>query len=166
MRFPVFIGSSFVAKYPEGGGNFWVPLQYLLGLRALGHDAWWVEILTSGDAATGRRAIEVFRRHVEALGVADRVVLGHVTDGTRNDRPGCVEWIGLPEAELDARARDGVLLNFANSLTTPFRARFARTVLVDLDPGPFQLWAREEDMGVGSTGRSTTATSGPASSRS
>ncbi len=150
MRFPVFIGSSFVAKYPEGGGNFWVPLQYLLGLRALGHDAWWVEILTSGDAATGRRAIEVFRRHVEALGVADRVVLGHVTDGTRNDRPGCVEWIGLPEAELDARARDGVLLNFANSLTTPFRARFARTVLVDLDPGPFQLWAREEDMGVGS----------------
>src|SRR6266540_5834246 len=113
---PIFVGSSFVAKYPEGGGNFWVPLQYLLGLRALGHDAWWVEILTSGDAATGRRAIEVFRRHVEALGVADRVVLGHVTDGTRNDRPGCVEWIGLPEAELDARARDGVLLNFANSL--------------------------------------------------
>jgi hypothetical protein len=32
----VFVGSSFVAKYPTGGGNFWVPLQYLLGLRALG----------------------------------------------------------------------------------------------------------------------------------
>jgi hypothetical protein len=28
-----FIGSAFVAQYPQGGGNFWVPLQYLLGLR-------------------------------------------------------------------------------------------------------------------------------------
>ena len=29
---PVFVGSAFVAQYPTGGGNFWVPLQYLLGL--------------------------------------------------------------------------------------------------------------------------------------
>jgi len=36
VRTPVFIGSGFVAKYPEGGGNFWVPLQYVFGLRACG----------------------------------------------------------------------------------------------------------------------------------
>ena len=23
MQRPVFVGSAFVAKYPEGGGNFW-----------------------------------------------------------------------------------------------------------------------------------------------
>src|SRR5438445_138007 len=43
MSCPVFVGSAFVAQYPTGGGNFWVPLQYLLGLRALGvggHDVY------------------------------------------------------------------------------------------------------------------------------
>src|SRR5262245_26995135 len=35
----VFIGSAFVAQYPRGGGMFWIPLQYLRGLRELGHDA-------------------------------------------------------------------------------------------------------------------------------
>ena len=42
---PVFVGSAFVAKYPTGGGNFWVPLQYLLGLRALGVEAYWLELV-------------------------------------------------------------------------------------------------------------------------
>src|SRR5262249_54226377 len=45
MSSPIFIGSAFVAQYPTGGGVFWVPLQYLLGLRELGHDAWWLEML-------------------------------------------------------------------------------------------------------------------------
>lgn len=53
---PVFVGSGFVAKYPEGGGTFWVPLQYVLGLRDLGVEAYWLEVLPhSGDAAVDRR---------------------------------------------------------------------------------------------------------------
>jgi len=36
-------------------------LQYLLGLRALGHDAWWLELLSSsGDDDCDRRLIETF----------------------------------------------------------------------------------------------------------
>jgi hypothetical protein len=42
-----------------------------------------------------------------------------------------------------------LLLNIANSLTAPHRAGFARTALIDIDPGTFQLWAREWDLGVG-----------------
>ena len=53
---PVFVGSGFVAKYPTGGGNFWVPLQYLLGLRALGVEAYWLELLwPQSDVARARR---------------------------------------------------------------------------------------------------------------
>jgi hypothetical protein len=31
----IFLGCGFAAKYREGGGNFSVPLQWMLGLRRL-----------------------------------------------------------------------------------------------------------------------------------
>ena len=150
MRNPVVIGSSFVAQYPEGGGNFWVPLQYLLGLRALGHDAWWLEYLwTRGDAARDRQCIDTFLRNVTALGIADRVVLGYFATGTREEPAGPPEYRGEGVAALAERRRDALLVNFAHSVTPPLRDGFGRTALFDLDPGTFQIWAREWDMGVG-----------------
>ena len=57
----VLVGSAFVAKYPNGGGNYWVPLQYLRGLRDLGVDAWWLELVaTTGNASTDRLFRETF----------------------------------------------------------------------------------------------------------
>ena len=150
MRGPVIIGSAFVAQYASGGGNFWVPLQYLLGLRALGVDAYWLELLwTRGDAARDRDCIATFRRHVEAFGVGDRVMLLFFPESSRDQPLGPVEYLGVTKAELAARQRDALLLNLAHSVTQPLRTGFARTALFDLDPGPFQIWAREWDMGVG-----------------
>jgi len=150
MSSPIFIGSAFVAQYPTGGGVFWVPLQYLLGLRELGHDAWWLEMLwTRGDAARDRESIDGFWRQAEAFGVADRIVLLHLPDSTREGAQGRVEYLGLDEAAFAARRRDALLINVANSVTAPYRAGFPRTALLDVDPGTFQLWAREWDMGVG-----------------
>jgi len=50
----VFIGCGFAAKYPEGGGNFSVPLQWMLGLRRLGLDAVWLELLPATADAQRR----------------------------------------------------------------------------------------------------------------
>jgi len=151
MRNPVFIGSAFVAKYPTGGGNFWVPLQYLLGLRALGVEAHWLEVLWGGgDTGRATTFARTFIDEVTRLGVADAVTLVVFPGATRDDPPGPAEHHGMDAAELRARARDAVLLNLADSITRPLRADFARTALLDLDPGPFQLWAREYDLGVGS----------------
>ena len=149
-RHPVFVGSAFVAQYPEGGGNFWVPLQYLLGLRALGVDAWWLELLfTRGGEAQDRPMVDRFLDQARAMGVADRVLLVHFPDGARHDPPGRALVHGMSAGELAARQRDALLVNLADSVTAPLRAGFARTALLDLDPGPFQLWAREHDLGVG-----------------
>jgi hypothetical protein len=146
----VFVGSAFVAKYPTGGGNFWVPLQYLLGLRALGVEAYWLELVwAAGDVARGREQIAAFRRRVEALGVAEWVALVFFPAGARDDPPVPAEHHGMSGADLRARAREGLLLNLANSVTTPLRRGFARTALLDVDPGPFQIWARDYDLGVG-----------------
>jgi len=148
---PVFVGSAFVAKYPEGGGNFWVPLQWLLGLRAAGRDAWWLEVVWGGGApARARGFVDGFLRKAAALGVGDRVAVLFLPDGGRDDPPGRIEHLGALDAGAwRARAAHGLLLNLANSVTAPLRQAFARTVLLDVDPGPFQLWARDSDLGVG-----------------
>ena len=150
MGLPVFVGSAFVAQYPSGGGNFWVPLQYLLGLRALGVEAHWLELLwAGGDRRRAREFVGAFRGAVERLGVAEWVTLVCFPEGSRDDPPGQAEHHGLAPAELRVRARDALLLNLANSVTAPLRTGFARTALLDVDPGPFQLWAREHHLGVG-----------------
>ena len=149
---PVFVGSAFVAKYPTGGGNFWVPLQYLLGLRALGVEAYWLELLwPQSDVARARQYLETFQHYVEALGVAEWVAVVLFPDNEYDDPSGREEHYGAASAQdLWARARDGLLLNLANSVPASLRGRFARTALFDIDPGQFQLWARDADLGVGS----------------
>jgi hypothetical protein len=147
----ICVGSAFVAQYPRGGGMFWLPLQYLRGLCELGHDAWWLELLwTRGNAATDRDCIECFWDQARVLGVADRVAMLHLPDTGRDEPPGRIEYHGTTEAVFAVRRRDSLLLNLANSVTAPLRAGFARSALLDIDPGTFQLWAREWDMGVGS----------------
>jgi hypothetical protein len=147
---PVFIGSAFVAQYPEGGGNFWVPLQYLLGLRELGYDAWWLEYLwPRSDPARDRQCIDKFLADVRDMGVADRVILARFARGTRDQIEGPVEYVGTSEGELAARKRDALLLNMAHSLPAALRDGFARTALFDLDPGTFQIWGNQWDLGVG-----------------
>jgi hypothetical protein len=146
---PVFVGSEFVAQYPEGGGVFWVPLQYLLGLLDLGMDAWWVEILyASGQPTCDRKRIDSFLAAAEAMGVSERIVL-LVFETPRGDPLGRCETIGLSSDEFAARMQDGLLLNLANGVPSGVRGGFARTALIDIDPGPFQIWALECDMGVG-----------------
>src|SRR5262249_52871544 len=68
----------------------------------------------------------------------------------RPNRGGPAEHFGMSAEAYAERRHDALLLNLANSVTAPLRAGFARSALFDLDPGTFQLWAREWDMGVGS----------------
>src|SRR5262249_18292175 len=82
--------------------------------------------------------------------VAEHVALLHFPDSTRDGPQGRIEYHGLSESAFAARRRDALLLNMANSVTAPHRTGFARPVLLDIDPGTFQLWARAWDMGVAS----------------
>ena len=86
MSLPIFVGSAFVAQYPQGGGNSWVPMQWLLGLLEQGHDAWWLEYLwTRGDPAIDRAYIDLFWQYVRRYGVGDRVVLGYFPTGSKDE---------------------------------------------------------------------------------
>jgi len=148
MSLSVVVGSAFVAKYPEGGGSAWVPLQYLRGFRDLGCEACWLEVLeSSGDEAVDRTFIETFLLRAEELGIAGWVALAFYPDGV--GAPDHRQVHGMDARELDARCRDGLLLNLTGSLNEALRAPFARTILFDIDPGLFQIWASQWGMGVG-----------------
>lgn len=74
----IFLGCGFAAKYREGGGNFSVPLQWMLGLRRLKLDAIWLELLPgTKDPGADQDRIENFQRQLRAHGLAGRYCLLH-----------------------------------------------------------------------------------------
>jgi hypothetical protein len=150
VRASVFVGSRFVAKYPEGGGNFWVPLQYVLGFLGAGVDAYWLEfLLGTGDAERDRHRIATFFAHTERMGIGARAVLLYIPEDCDGGRQELHSPAGRSAGEISARMRHGILINLASSIPSQCRAEFAFTVLYDIDPGMFQLWSTQSRMGVG-----------------
>ena len=56
-----------VANFPQGGGHFWVYMQYAQGLRRLGCDVYWLEQFRHGkDPARDARAMATFFQRMES----------------------------------------------------------------------------------------------------
>jgi len=147
---PVFVGSGFVASYLEGGGSFWIPLQYLRGFRDHGFDCYWLEVLRgSSDPAADRQRIDVFFRQAGRLWSGDRLILLYLPEGAPSETAEFFAGDAHNRVNLHEAIRSGVLLNFNNHVPRPHREAFGRTVLYDIDPGMLQLWARQTDMGIG-----------------
>jgi len=126
-----------VASYPQGGGHWWVPLQYVLGMRELGVDVWWVEQYprAPGDDDFDGHAIDTFRRRMVHFGLGERCVVwrGHLGNAL----------VGRSAIVDELAERADLLLNFNYELPADVLNRFAKTALVDIDPGLFQFWASE-----------------------
>ena len=59
----IALASRTLASYPLGGGVWAWMLQYPMGLRALGHNIFWLELMkSSGDRAHDARLRERFPR--------------------------------------------------------------------------------------------------------
>src|SRR6266513_1151126 len=72
----VVISPYDVANYPQGGGHFWVYLQYVLGLRLLGHDVYWLEAFrTEGRAEQQAAALATFQALMQQSAPAGRCIL-------------------------------------------------------------------------------------------
>ncbi len=67
----IVLSPTGVMGFPEGGGHWWVYLQYVLTLQDLGCDVWWLERLPE---QVGQADVEVSFRRLEAFGLTDRVL--------------------------------------------------------------------------------------------
>jgi hypothetical protein len=131
--------SGMIAGDPHQGGAVWAVLQYVLGLRALGHDVFLVEPIaaTALRPAGGSLASSVnaafFRDTVNAFGLGEHAAL--LRQDTR-------ETVGLGfSALLEAASGCDLLINISGMLTD-FRILevIPRRLYLDLDPAFNQLW--------------------------
>ncbi|MFL6500661.1 MAG: glycosyltransferase [Candidatus Udaeobacter sp.] len=145
----IFLGCGFAAKYREGGGNFSVPLQWMLGLQRLKHDAIWLELLPGTDNAVADASkIRNFQRQLRAHGLAGRYSLLYQKPTADTHDLNSVQCIGISKRELLERlSGPNVLLNLAYSIHPPLLLEFERRIFCDLDPSEIFYWMTKMEVG-------------------
>jgi hypothetical protein len=134
--------SGAIANRPLNAGGVWVRLSWILGLRRLGFDVWFVEQIdeaTCVDAVgapapfTESENRRFFEHVVERFGLEGRASL--LYEGGR-------EAAGVPLDELLPVAHEArLLVNISGHLDLePLMSRLRRKAYVDLDPGFTQFW--------------------------
>src|SRR4030095_2557292 len=100
----IFLGCGFAAKYREGGGNFSIPLQWMLGLRRLKLDAIWLELMPSeGNSRDDTAKIDKFRRQLRLHGLGGRYCLLYQKSANNTHDLDALQSIGISKRELLAR---------------------------------------------------------------
>jgi hypothetical protein len=128
-----------VASDPGQGGATWAVLQYLLGLRQLGHEVYFVEPIAEGKLQPKSTAFEqsvnarYFHEVTRAFGFSNHAAL--LLQGTK-------ETIGLPYSELRQIAKNAdLLINVSGMLSDEaLLAPVPQRIYLDLDPAFIQLW--------------------------
>jgi hypothetical protein len=145
----IFLGCAFAAKYREGGGNFSVPLQWMLGLRRLKLDAIWLELLPgTDDVPTDQSKIRNFQRQLQAHGLAGRYCLLYQKPTADTHDLDSLRCFGISKRELLERlGGPNVLLNLAYSIHPPLLLKFERRIFCDLDPSEIFYWMTKMEVG-------------------
>jgi len=145
----IFLGCGFAAKYREGGGNFSVPLQWMLGLRRLKLDAIWLELLPGTDNVLADQSkIRNFQRQLQAHGLAGRYCLLYQQQASDVHELDSEHCVGISKRELIERlGGSNVLLNLAYSIHPPLLLKFERRIFCDLDPSEIFYWMTKMELG-------------------
>lgn len=123
--------SGAVANKPRSGGEAWVRMSWVRGLRRLGHEVCFVEQIDEAGPA----AIETFRAAAAALAPDCPVAL--FSDGRS------LEGLAWEEAVEWARGAD-LLVNVSGHLEIEaIKEGPRRRSYIDVDPGFTQIWAEQ-----------------------
>jgi hypothetical protein len=137
----VIITSTWGAGYLEGGGMQWLNLHYVAGLRALGFEVFWLDVLglpKKGIQRSLDTMVGGFRAQCEQFGLGDHWAV--LYDSRK--------IFGMTESLLHSLCGDAALLiNLSGALKdNELLRRIQRRAYFDLDPGFTQIWAHEWDM--------------------
>jgi len=145
----VVIAPSNVATFPEGGGHFWVYLQYVLGLRQLGCEVYWLEAFRSKDRPEREAgALTTFRARMQQYGLGAKAIV-YVTHSKTASPEAPTDFLDMTRAEAEAIfQRADLLLNFHYATSPGLLAQFRRTAMIDIDPGLLQFWINRRQLSV------------------
>ena len=129
--------------YPRGGGHQWVYLNWALGLRALGCQVIWLELIDPHTPAREmQRFVATLRSRLGRYGLAEYLVLCSKTQEplSREVTAGCLD--------LELATTADLLLNLRHEMRPEVVRRFRRSALLDIDPGLLQLWVSREQVSI------------------
>src|SRR5882724_11664338 len=131
----IAISATGCVNFPQGGGHLWVYLQYVLGLRDLGCDVYWLErFYPTGDAAKEAELTANFEQRLNEWGLTGKLILY-----SQNEQTG-ITCLNCEPARLDNLMRTAdLLLNFNYRFHPALLTSFSRTALMDIDPGLLQF---------------------------
>ncbi|MFZ4774575.1 MAG: hypothetical protein ACOYM3_04385 [Terrimicrobiaceae bacterium] len=143
------VGCGFVAKYPEGGGNFSVPLQYLLGLRRMRRPFLWLEVMIStGDPQRDLRTAATFCRRLREFDLHRNYCLIIFPKDPGTQEIAHARFFGMTRRGFqDLVAGPCVLLNLSYSIKLPLLGNFECRKLCSLDPTEVCFWMQRMEMG-------------------
>jgi hypothetical protein len=153
--------AGMIAADPYQGGATWAVLQYLLGLRQLGHHVHFVEpvaadkVQPAGAGLPSSANAAYFRSVMRQFDLESQASL--VLAGT-------TQTVGLSyELLRNIAAVSDCLINISGMLTDrALTESIPVRVYLDLDPGFNQLWSAAEGIDVGFDGHTHFVTIGPA----
>lgn len=145
----VIISPVNVVNFLEGGGHFWVYMQYVQGLRRLGCEVYWLEnFRSSGDEEQDAAALSTFAERMQAYGLGSKLILS-ISREPQGTSGLPAEYVGLTRSEAEAIFDQAdLLLNFHYAMDPALLSRFRRTALVDIDPGLLQFWMSRGQLAV------------------
>jgi hypothetical protein len=158
MSLRVFV-SGMIAGDPHQGGATWAVLQYVLGLRGLGHDVYLVEPIASTSVRPAGASLPA---SINAGYFHEVAVRFDLTARAALLQRGMRQTVGVAYADLVKMAqRSDLLINISGMLTDPalFEA-IPRRLYLDLDPAFNQLWHAVEGLDVRLDGHTHFATVG------
>jgi hypothetical protein len=131
--------SGMIAADPHQGGATWAVLQYVLGLKELGHEVVLVEPISAASIRPKNSNLQesdnaaYFRRVMDDFALSEHAPLIDVSTK---------ESVGLAYDEIEAFARTAdVLINISGMLTDKaLIGRIPTRIYLDLDPAFIQLW--------------------------
>lgn len=155
------IVSGMIARVPGQGGAVWAVLQYLLGLRLLGHKVHFIEPVPGNALVPPDATFEnsdnaaYFRRVVDSFSLEQAATLMNMETK---------ETIGLRYCDLlELTQCCDVLINISGLLEDEeLTGHIPIRVYLDLDPAFTQLWSEVQGIDVGFNGHSHFATIGMA----
>ena len=127
--------------YPEGGGHFWVYLNWALGFRAAGAEVIWMEPihLRKTQEQIDQQAA-ILRGASQSSGWIKRRFCVASTERMKNRSQG--------HPSLEAAADADLLFNLEYGLNPIALKRFRRSALLDIDPGMTQIWISRGEVKV------------------
>jgi hypothetical protein len=130
-----------VANFPDGGGHFWVYMQYVQGLLRLGCNVYWLEqIMPPSDRKEETRLLATFAERMKRFGLEGKTLL-YALDRDQEQGSGSFRFIAGTRSEAETVLQQAdVLLNFHYNIDPRLLAFVRRTALVDIDPGLLQFW--------------------------